>query len=576
MAKKFSFESLHFCCDDGEIRIAANDYPPQLVWLLTSKDEEEKHFKKYVQLYNNLFAFTSLGGDHKAETKNGIYVFKLHRQIYHDTPSLVPGEKGPQYMQLYFYDGQQELANRLKFPDQRVYNAPTTDEVAVIWLENTSSSEPESPHILVTCVDDSSHMIQHYYGFYDPLQYPLLFPYVDCGWTQGLKKMSMGGIQQLQSQTNPVSSCSIHTTEELLDEEARRANGGSSKADKHISAREYYAYRLQCRPGNYLLRVGRYCGEECAANVERRVILPATFIGGPRDLKKRYLNAMSLVQRFGKPDLFITMTCNPNWPEIKQELAAREEAQNKPDIVSRVFRAKTFDDFDKFVCAKKPSYENGYLREIVIKHMMHGPCGYLNPECPCMKHKEQRGHCKYGYPKKNCEETKSNSDGYPLYRRRATCDTVKVRSVEMDNSWVIPYNPYLLAYFNCHLNVEVCSTIEAVKYLYKYVYKGHDKISFNIVQTKDGVPMQDEIEQYQSGRWVSPCEAAWCLFGFYLYEMYPLVLPLPVHLPNSQLIQMRPHEQLTSIVSDAKRTRTCLTEFFEMNCKSALGTGMAI
>ncbi|XP_021747560.1 uncharacterized protein LOC110713417 [Chenopodium quinoa] len=184
------------------------------------------------------------------------------------------------------------------------------------------------------------------------------------------------------------------------------------------------------------------CGEECAENVGRRVILPETFMGGPRDLKKRYLNAMSLVQRFGKLDLFITMTCNPNWSEIKQELAGGEEAQNRPDVVSRVFRAKT----------------------------------------------------------KNCEETKSNSDGYPLYRRRATCDTVKVRGVEMDNSWVIPYNPYLLAYFNCHLNVEVCSTIKTVKYLYKYVYKGHDKISFNIVQTKDGVPMQDEIEQYQSGR----------------------------------------------------------------------------
>ncbi|XP_021734691.1 uncharacterized protein LOC110701346 [Chenopodium quinoa] len=85
------------------------------------------------------------------------------------------------------------------------------------------------------------------------------------------------------------------------------------------------------------------CGEECAANVGKRVIFPATFIGGPRDLKKRYLNAMSLVQRFE-------------------------------------FKIKTPDDFDKFVCAEIPSSENGYLREIVIKHLMLGPCGHLNPE----------------------------------------------------------------------------------------------------------------------------------------------------------------------------------------------------
>lgn len=80
-------------------------------------------------------------------------------------------------------------------------------------------------------------------------------------------------------------------------------------------------------------------GENSAANVHR-VILPPSFLGGPRDMKKRYLNAMSLVQRYGKPDLFITMTCNVNWPEIKNELAVGEEAQNRPDLVARIFRAK--------------------------------------------------------------------------------------------------------------------------------------------------------------------------------------------------------------------------------------------
>lgn len=29
---------------------------------------------------------------------------------------------------------------------------------------------------------------------------------------------------------------------------------------------------------------------------------------------------------------------------------------------------------------------------------------------------------------------------------------------------------------DCHINVEVCLTIKAVKYLYKYMYKGHDKV----------------------------------------------------------------------------------------------------
>ena len=45
-------------------------------------------------------------------------------------------------------------------------------------------------------------------------------------------------------------------------------------------------------------------------DVGRRIYLPASFIGGPRDMKRRYLDAMSLVQKYGKLDLFLTMTYN--------------------------------------------------------------------------------------------------------------------------------------------------------------------------------------------------------------------------------------------------------------------------
>jgi hypothetical protein len=47
-------------------------------------------------------------------------------------------------------------------------------------------------------------------------------------------------------------------------------------------------------------------------------------------------------------------------------------------------------------------------------------------------------------------------------------------SFVFDNRWVISYNPYLTMQYQCHINVEVCSSIMAMKYLYKYVYKGHD------------------------------------------------------------------------------------------------------
>ncbi|XP_016566777.2 uncharacterized protein LOC107864884 [Capsicum annuum] len=84
-------------------------------------------------------------------------------------------------------------------------------------------------------------------------------------------------------------------------------------------------------------------GEIRGAKVGQRVILPASFIRGPRDMRRRCMDAMSLVQRFGKSDLFITMTCNSNWVEIKENLLQGQLSQDRPDLVTRVFRAKLQD-----------------------------------------------------------------------------------------------------------------------------------------------------------------------------------------------------------------------------------------
>jgi hypothetical protein len=49
---------------------------------------------------------------------------------------------------------------------------------------------------------------------------------------------------------------------------------------------------------------------------------------------------MSIVEHFEKPSLFITMTCNPNWPEIVNNIGVGETANFRPDIMVRVFKFK--------------------------------------------------------------------------------------------------------------------------------------------------------------------------------------------------------------------------------------------
>jgi len=83
-----------------------------------------------------------------------------------------------------------------------------------------------------------------------------------------------------------------------------------------------------------------HAGEARADAVGKRIVLVTSFIGGPRDMRRRYMDAMALVRKYGKPDIFLTMTCNPNWDEIKRELLPGQTPQDRPDLVDRFFHAK--------------------------------------------------------------------------------------------------------------------------------------------------------------------------------------------------------------------------------------------
>ena len=181
-------------------------------------------------------------------------------------------------------------------------------------------------------------------------------------------------------------------------------------------------------------------------------------------MQQNYLDAMSIVKRYGKPDFFITMTANPSWREIKESLREGETAANRPDLVARVFKIKFRLLLDKLLkehvlgkvvgytwviefqkrglphahillivqhCDKPQSPEDVDLRisaelpdprdpeqsellAILLSSQIHGPCGVRNPHAPCM----EDGCCTKKYPKDFQETTELHANGYPKYRRR--------------------------------------------------------------------------------------------------------------------------------------------------------------
>jgi hypothetical protein len=177
--------------------------------------------------------------------------------------------------------------------------------------------------------------------------------------------------------------------------------------------------------------------------------------------------------------------------------------------------------------------------------MMHGPCGALNRYCPCTKN---RTSCKNNYPRAFIETTITGKDSCPLYRRSNDGRTAKVRKCELDNRWVVPYNPYLLMMFNYHVNVEICSSIKAVKYLYKYLYKRHDKASISVTGAENEVQV-DEIRQYRDVRWVTPPEALWRIYVFELSKINPPVQQLQLHLPNMHMVSYDGKDKIKDVIN---------------------------
>jgi len=137
--------------------------------------------------------------------------------------------------------------------------------------------------------------------------------------------------------------------------------------------------------------------------------------------------------------------------------------------------------YDKYISVELPDQKKyPKLHRLMCKHTMHGPCGVLNRKCPCMID----GNYRFHYPRDFCETALQGKNSYPIYRRRDDGQKVKIRREWLDNRWVVPYNPILLMRYNCHINVEVCSSIKCAKYLYKFVFKGHDRVSASINQAR--------------------------------------------------------------------------------------------
>lgn len=459
------------------------------------------------------------------------------------------------------------------------YNVASSNEVALVIV----GQQFEKRDIVIQSHDNKLQRISELHRSYDALQYPLMFCYGEDGYSIDIFQKNPTTKIPL---SKTVSASDFYAYRIMIREEMDNylVQYGSLFSQYLV---DMYAkieteklnfirnHQKKLRADNYVHLKDAIGRQDVQANqLGKLVVLPSSFTGGPRYMHEKAQDALTYVRKYGSSDLFITFTCNPKWKEIQEALLPGQKHYHRPDIIARVFNRKVKDlmdllikgelfgkvrchiasiewqkrglphvhillwlvdrispdMIDKFVCAEIPNPdEDPLLHEIVTANMMHGPCGILNRNSPCMKD----GACSKRYPAMLIQETQRGQDGYPKYRRRSTNDggfKIRIRSFDLDNRWVVPYNPVLLRTFNAHINVEITSSIKSIKYVCKYVTKGSDQAAFGLGNDID------EIKMYESGRYISSSEAVWRILGFNIHDRYPAITHLDVHLENGQRV----------------------------------------
>ncbi|GKE62546.1 DNA helicase, partial [Tanacetum coccineum] len=264
------------CCKGGRVALRTYQIYPEYIKLLL----QDRHFMENIRAYNQMFSMTSLGAhiDDSVNNGRGTYVFKISGQLYHWLGSLCPAEgEPPRFLQLYIYDTDNEVDNRMshfggqnselrrdiveglidmldthnalvhlfrtareKLADTHIpnfkvrlynvvgareYELPTGDMLGAIVYEPGPETDMDYDIVIE---ERSGHpqRVNKLHSSYMSLQFPLLFPYGEDGYSKDLKLL--GGT-------------------------------GTFDSDRRLTMKAYYAYVIHDRANcfNYLSRTGR-------------------------------------------------------------------------------------------------------------------------------------------------------------------------------------------------------------------------------------------------------------------------------------------------------------------------------
>ncbi|XP_074352575.1 uncharacterized protein LOC141691715 [Apium graveolens] len=344
------------------------------------------------------------------------------------------------------------------------------------------------------------------------LQYPLLFPYVDDGFHLDIPlhnkkpKVSDGNVSDLhpdETQHRTIVTMREYYAYKLMirPEEGMNIHLGGRLwqpfvVDAFAAVEQYRLDWIQAHQNiirSDLYKSIRYSVSKGDTNPSikgKNVILPATHTDSQRYMNQYFKDLLAICRTISHPSLFLKMTCNTQWPEIKSMMKffPGVDVADKPDVTARVFKLKldqlldliknknyfgkcigvmhviefqkcglphchmliwlhlrdrpqNVNDINQLISAEIPDKNHDPIGfNVVNSHMIHGPCGKDYSYSPCMV----KRNCGRHFPKRFNAHTFFDDCGFPVYRKRRTGLTVTKKGVELDNQYVVPYNRDLL------------------------------------------------------------------------------------------------------------------------------------
>lgn len=252
---------------------------------------------------------------------------------------------------------------RPKGTHERRYNVHVVTEVGIVF----DDEQPEMAHHDVVVYlrkdpqfrddgkEDSTQIFDSENAFYDPLQYPFFHPHGEPEFHNRIPYRD-------DSLLNVTPRKYYQYVLQIRDDYAGSALGSIAHGSMMTHGGDLYkqyicnmAFKKELRACNQMKSSAnqtKFRGATHSTLTDafkkgnnlrehtKGTVLPSSHSHSPKNLFLLYQDAMSIVREYKKPDLFVTFTCNSNWPEIVNNIGRWDESKDRPIVVDRIFWAK--------------------------------------------------------------------------------------------------------------------------------------------------------------------------------------------------------------------------------------------